>query len=71
MGTLLIDSNRLILEKTYGNAGNIQPGEIKNPDYDDILDDLAGVVFKNRGNVVMLPTERMPGKTGVAATFRY
>ena len=40
-------------------------------EYGDVLDNLAGLVFKSRGEVVVLPTERMPSDTGVAGTYRY
>ncbi len=41
------------------------------PSIDDVLDDLGAVVLKAGGQVVIIPTERMPTVTGVAALYRY
>jgi hypothetical protein len=38
---------------------------------DDVLDDLAMLSLKMGGQVVIMPTERMPTETGVAAIYRY
>jgi len=45
--------------------------DLDNADVDDLLDDLGEQVLKNGGDVVVLPSERMPSSTGVAATYRY
>ena len=42
-----------------------------NPEVDDLLDDLVEMVFNSKGHVVLLPKERMPSTTGVAAIYRY
>ncbi len=68
---LLIESDRIIPGKVDSNTGEMTEEELGNPLVDDILDDLAELVFKNKGEVVMLPKERMPSNTGVAATYRY
>ena len=53
------------------NTGEIELGNILNPDCDDILDDFAELVLKNRGDVMVLPKEKMPSDTGVAGIYRY
>jgi len=68
---LLIESDRLIPGKLNGETGELTLKELENPVVDDLLDDLAELVLKNMGEVVMLPKERMPTNTGVAATYRY
>lgn len=40
-------------------------------DVDDVLDDLGELVLKMKGHVVVVPAERMPTDTGVAATYRF
>ncbi len=69
--TLLIEADRIIPGKIDDSTGKIELGNIKDPDFDDILDDLAELVLKKRGEVVILPKERMPSDTGVAAIYRY
>jgi len=37
----------------------------------DVLDDLGALARKMGGKVVILPAERMPTETGIAAIYRY
>ena len=69
--TVLIQDNKMIPGKIDYSTGEIELGDIQNPDSDDILDDLAELVLKNRGDVMVLPKEKMPGDTGVAGIYRY
>jgi hypothetical protein len=69
--TILIEADKIISGKIDDNTGQIEYGNINDPDLDDILDDLAEFVLKKRGEVVVLPKERMPSETGVAAIYRY
>jgi hypothetical protein len=69
--TILIEADRMIPGKIDYNTGKIKLGNIKDPDFDDILDDLAELVIKKKGEVVVLPKESMPCSTGVAAIYRY
>lgn len=68
---ILIEADRVIPGKIDDNTGKIELGNIKDPDFDDVLDDLAELVLKKKGEVVVVPKERMPSKTGVAAIYRY
>jgi hypothetical protein len=36
-----------------------------------MLDDLGELVIKKGGQIVIVPTERMPTRTGIAAIYRY
>jgi hypothetical protein len=38
---------------------------------DDLLDDLAELVLKSGGQVVIVPNEQMPTQTGIAAIYRF
>jgi len=70
VGTLLVEADRQVPGRLDA-SGKIEPGEFSNPEVGDILDDLADSVLKMKGDVVVVPKERMPSKTGLAATFRY
>ena len=69
--TLLIEADRIEPGKISRENGELIKANLENPDIDDILDDLAEMVLKDRGNVVILPKERIPSTTGAAAIFRY
>ena len=69
--TVMFEEDRIIPGKIDKNTGEISLGDINNPDCDDILDDLAELVLKNRGDIVVLPKDKMPSLTGVAAIYRY
>ena len=46
-------------------------GDLSDPTVEDALDDLAETVLRMKGTVVVVPAERMPMPTGVAAAYRY
>jgi hypothetical protein len=71
VGTIMIEDERIIPGKIDKNTGKIELGNIKDPDFDDVLDDLAEMVLKKRGEAAVLPKEEMPSSTGVAAIYRY
>jgi hypothetical protein len=70
--TLIIEADRMIPNKlTNLVTGNIQNRDLTNPKVDDFLDDLGELVIKMGGHVMVLPAEKMPSETGLAAIFRY
>jgi hypothetical protein len=69
--TALIESNMVIPGKLEPSTGKIEMGQLDNPEYGDLLNDIALIVMQNGGNVVMLPKERMPSATGIAAIYRF
>lgn len=70
--TLIIEADRMIANKlTNQVTGNIQNRDLTNPKVDDLLDDLGELVMKKGGNVMVLPADKMPSETGLAAIFRY
>jgi hypothetical protein len=70
--TLLIEADRIIAVRiTNLVTGNTQKKDIANPKVDDLLDDMAELVTKMGGQVIVLPTEKIPSETGLAAIFRY
>lgn len=68
---LLIDADKQVPGRIDREERLIQAGELSDPDMDDVLDDLAELVLQSGGEVVIVPAERMPVDTGVAAIYRY
>ena len=48
-------------------SGAITLGKLDDPQVDDLLDDLGERVPATGGEVVVVPTERMPTDSGLAA----
>ncbi len=71
IATLLVESDRIIPGKVDLTTGKLVTGDLDHPEYDDVLDDLAEMVLNSKGEVVVLPRERMPTTMGAAATYRY
>lgn len=71
MATLLIESDRLIGGQIEASTGRVEGADLSKPEVDDVLDDLGELVGKMGGPVLVVPPERMPAKTGLAAIYRY
>jgi hypothetical protein len=71
VGTLLVEDERQIPGKIDRATGQVQPAELADPEVGDVLDELAELVLRMKGEVVVVPGERMPSSTGVAATYRF
>ena len=71
VATLLIDADRVVPGRIDAATGDIEPDDLADPEVDDVLDDLAVLVLNLGGEVVIVPSERMPTETGVAAICRY
>ncbi len=70
--TLLIEADKIIGGKLKDvGLGTIEESNIDNPDVDDLLDDLGELVRKKGGTVMVIPADKMPSETGLAAVFRY
>lgn len=68
---VLLESERIYPGKVDITSGKLTEADINNPEIDDVLDDIAELVFKQQGEVVVVPKDRMPSDTGVAAIYRY
>jgi len=68
---VLLESDKIYPGKVDMETGELKEANIENPEIDDVLDDIAEIVFKQKGEVVVVPKERMPSETGVAAIYRY
>jgi len=71
VGTLLIEAGREIPGRINTGTADIEPGDLAHPQVDDVLDDLGALAMKMGTQIVIVPAERMPSKTGVAAIYRY
>jgi hypothetical protein len=71
IATLLIDADRQVRGRFDAVRGRIEAVADDDPLVDDVLDDLGEQVLKTGGEVVIVPVERMPVATGVAAIYRY
>lgn len=69
---LLIDADLRIAGKLNPELERIEfLGSFDDPEADDVIDDLAELVLRNGGRVMVLASELMPSGTGVAAIYRY
>ena len=71
VATLLIEADRQIAGRLDSSTGRVEVADLSHPQVDDLLDDLGELVGKMGGWVMIIPAEQMPGRTGLAATYRY
>jgi len=68
--TLAVDADQRIPGQINLSTGRVTMR--KDPvGVDDLLDELAEMVLRQKGSVLVLPGSEMPVKTGAAATFRF
>lgn len=68
---LLIEADRQIAGRIDDTTGRIEFADLRGPEVDDLLDDLGELVSKRGGRVIVVPAGQMPGRTGLAAIYRY
>jgi hypothetical protein len=68
---LLVEADRVIPGRIDPATGRVEPGDISHPEIGDVLDDLAEIVFRMKGHIVVVPNEQMPSTSGCAATYRF
>lgn len=68
---LLIEANRVRPGCIDASTGAIVDRPIDDPTVGDMLDDLAEYVIRAGGEVVIVPKDRMPSESGLAAILRY
>lgn len=71
VGTLLIDADRRIPGQLDAMSGAITYNDLSDPAVNDLLDDLGELVLKKGGQIVIVPADRMPTDTGIAAIYRF
>jgi len=70
VSVLLVDADMRVGGK-IDPGGRVEFGDLADPAYDDILDDIAERVIKTGGKVLVMAHGEMPSETGVAAIYRY
>lgn len=68
--SLLIEADRIVPGRIDETTGKVEFGNLEDLAEDDILDDLAELVLRMGGEVVLMPQDKMPVKSGVAAILR-
>jgi hypothetical protein len=71
VAVLMVEADRLIPGMLVGTDGEVAFYQTDQPDVDDLLDDLAELVLRKQGDVLVLPAEHMPTVTGCAAVLRW
>lgn len=71
IATLLIEADRVVPGRFNSETGAIEFARLEDPWVDDLLDDLGAHTLKTGGEVVIVPPERMPTNTGIAAIYRF
>ena len=71
VATLLLEADRSIPGRIDAKTGALSDSELSDPQTDDALDDLGERVLRSGGEVVIVPAERMPTKSGLAAIYRF
>jgi hypothetical protein len=69
--TLLVEAERHIPGRMTPDTARISFDEVSDPAVDDLLDDVAEVVLKTGGKVLVVPKSRMPTQSGLAAIYRF
>ncbi len=71
VATLMIEADRHLPGRVDRARGVVEPGDLSEPSVDDMLDNLGEIVLRTGGELVVVPSDRMPTQTGVAAIYRY
>lgn len=68
---LLVEDERLVAGRVDRNTGALVKGSMDDAHTDDLLDDLAEFTLRMQGEVVIVPSSRMPTDSGAAAVLRF
>jgi hypothetical protein len=69
---LLLEAERTVQGSMDPGTGVLQIADtVEAPGAGDVLDDVGEAVLRNGGEVIVVPRERMPASTGLAAIYRY
>ncbi|PTB22071.1 hypothetical protein C9I57_05580 [Trinickia symbiotica] len=68
---LLVETDRLPNGQPKTEEQLAEPTHRGHREVDTLLNDVAQEVLRNGGEVIVLPPERMPSRTGLAAIYRY
>jgi hypothetical protein len=71
VATLLVEADRVIPGRFDPVSGAIEFAPLDDLGVDDLLDDVSEYALKTGGEVMIVPAERMPTETGIAAIYRF
>lgn len=71
VGTLLVEADRKIIGHADQSAGQALEVDGEQSNCADLLEELASWTIQQGGEVVVVPQERMPTRSGAAAIYRY
>jgi len=71
VNTLLVEADRRMPGRLNADGGGIHQASGVDPEIDDLLDDIAEVVLKAGGEVIIVPEDQMPTDSGLAAIYRF
>lgn len=71
VAVLLVEADRKLPGRVDAVTGAIEPEGQSAAEASDVLDDIAEAVLRTKGEVVIVPAERMPSQSGLAATYRF
>ncbi len=69
--TLLVSDDMSVGGRIDPATGKVTLMDESDPDADDLLDDLCEMAMKTGGNVRVIPGDKHPSDSGVAAVYRY
>jgi len=69
--TLLLEAERQAPGRLDEAQRRILHGDLADPLVDDLLDDICEAALRRGGRVVVVPAQRMPSHSGLAAIYRY
>lgn len=71
VATLLLEADRHAAGRIDDTTGRVEAAKLSDPRVDDVFDDLGELVANRGGLVLVIPAERMPSQSGLAAIYRY
>jgi len=71
VGALLVEADRHVPGTFEPATGRIEFADLAHPGIDDVLDDLAELVLRSGGDVIVAPARLMPDPSGLAAVYRF
>jgi hypothetical protein len=71
VATLLIEADRQIIGRLHAPTGRVELADAHDSKADELLDDLGELTANMGGQVMVIPADLMPVRTGLAATYRH
>lgn len=71
VATLLVEADRDIPAYVDSEDGSLMPAKEQGANAPDLLEELSIRVIEHGGEVIVVPPDRMPSRTGAAAIYRF